>query len=157
MISAVGRNVIENQVELIRLANESSSVHRFFPSEYGTDIEHGPASVNEIPHQKKLKVRAALKGANNLDYTYVVVGPYADGEPGFAFGANRMVKEAGTFDVKNKEAVLIEDGNLKVSYTTMKEYVFHVLSWVSQLTVHLVLESLSSWHSPIPKSVATRR
>jgi len=121
VISAVGRNVIEQQVELVRLANDSSSVHRFFPSEYGTDIEYGPASANEVPHQKKLKVRAALKAADNLDYTYVVVGPYADGEPGLAFGTNRAIKEAGTFDVKNKEAVLIGDGHLKVSYTTMKD------------------------------------
>ncbi|KAJ9602830.1 hypothetical protein H2200_012610 [Cladophialophora chaetospira] len=121
VISAVGRNVIEQQIELVRLADESSSVHRFFPSEYGTDIEYRPASVNEVPHQKKLKVRAALKAADNLDHTYVVVGPYADGEPGLAFGANRAIPAAGTYDVKNKEAVLIEDGNLKVSYTTMKD------------------------------------
>ncbi len=60
-----------------------------------------------------------MKDLDNLDYTYVVVGPYADGEPGLAFGANRAAKEIGTFDVKNKEAVLIGDGNLKVSYTTM--------------------------------------
>ena len=66
-------------------------------------------------------MRAALKEADNLDHTYVVVGPYADGEPGLYFGANRMVKEAGTFDVENKEAVLIGDGNLKISFTTMKE------------------------------------
>src|ERR1700744_5018560 len=127
VISAVGRNVIEHQVELVRLADESPSVRRFFPSEYGTDIEHGPASANEKPHQKKLKVRAALRAAKNLDHTYVVVGPYADGEPGLYFGANQAFKEAGTFDVKNKEAVLIGDGNLKISFTTMKEYVLFVL------------------------------
>ncbi|KIW64386.1 hypothetical protein PV04_09323 [Phialophora macrospora] len=121
VISAVGRNVIEHQVELIRLANESPSVHRFFPSEYGTDIEYGPASANEKPHQKKLKVRAALRAADNLEYTCVVVGPYADGEPGLYFGANKSVKEAGTFDVKNKEAVLIGDGDFKISFTTMKD------------------------------------
>jgi saccharopine dehydrogenase-like NADP-dependent oxidoreductase len=121
VISAVGRNVIEHQVELVRLANESPSVRRFFPSEYGTDIEYGPASANEKPHQKKLKVRAALRAADKLEYTCVVVGPYADGEPGLYFGANKSVKDAGTFDVKNKEAVLIGDGNFKISFTTMKE------------------------------------
>ncbi|KIY03870.1 uncharacterized protein Z520_00561 [Fonsecaea multimorphosa CBS 102226] len=121
VISAVGRNVIEHQVELARLANESPSVHRFFPSEYGTDVEYGPASAHEKPHQKKLQVRAALQACDSLDYTYVVVGPYADGEPGLYFGANPVVKEAGTFDVKNKEAVLLGDGNIKISFTTMKD------------------------------------
>lgn len=121
MVSAVGRNVIEHQTELVRLANTSPSVRRFFPSEYGTDIAHNPTSVNEKPHQKKLAVRAALQACDNLDYTYVVVGPYADGEPGLYFGASPGFGHAGTFDVKKKEAVLLGDGNLKISFTTMKE------------------------------------
>lgn len=121
MISCVGRNVIEHQVELIRLANESPSIHRFFPSEYGTDIEYGPASASEKPHQKKLKVRAAIRSCDHLDHTFVVTGPYADGDAGLYFGANTVAKQAGTFDVKNKEAVLMGDGNLKISFTTMHE------------------------------------
>ena len=113
--------MIEHQVELVRLANESPSVHRFFPSEYGTDIAHGPASEHEKPHQKKLKVRAALQAADDLDHTYVVVGPYADGMPGLYLGPSRTIKEAGNFDVLEKEAVLIGDGNSPISFTTMKE------------------------------------
>lgn len=113
--------MIEHQAELIRLANESPTVQRFFPSEYGTDIEYGPASVNEKPHQKKLKVREAIRSCDNLDHTYVVTGPYADGEPGLYFSANSIAKEAGSFDVQNKEAVLLGDGNLKISFTTMHE------------------------------------
>lgn len=121
VISTVGRNVIEHQAELIRLANESSSVHRFFPSEYGTDIEYGPASVDEKPHQKKLKVRAVIRSCDNLDHTFLVTGPYANGEPGLYFSANSIAKEGGSFDVKNKEAVLLGDGNLKISFTTMHD------------------------------------
>jgi hypothetical protein len=88
---------------------------------YGTDIEHGPSSANEKPHQKKLKVRAAIRACKNLDYTYVVVGPYADGEAGLYFGPNRAIPEAGGFDANKREAVLLGDGNLKISFTTMKE------------------------------------
>ncbi|KIV93763.1 hypothetical protein PV10_04954 [Exophiala mesophila] len=120
VISAVGRNAIESQIEMVRIADESPSVRRFFPSEYGTDIEHGPGSAVEKPHQKKLQVRAAIRGCKNLEHTYVVSGPYADGEPGLYFGASPF-KEAGNFDVKNKEATLIEDGQLKISFTTMKD------------------------------------
>ncbi|EXJ94495.1 hypothetical protein A1O1_02891 [Capronia coronata CBS 617.96] len=121
VISAVGRNAIEHQIELVRLANESSSVHRFFPSEYGTDIEYGPSSAHEIPHQKKLKVRAALRSTDRLDHTFVVTGPYADGDSGLYFSANASAKQTGSFDVKNKEAVLLGDGNLKISFTTMHD------------------------------------
>ncbi|OAG44862.1 hypothetical protein AYO21_00824 [Fonsecaea monophora] len=121
VVSCLGRNVLECQLQLVKLANDSPSVHRFFPSEYGTDIEYGPSSAHEKPHQLKLRVRKALQACDNLDYTYVVVGPYADGEPGLYFSANPITKEAGTFDVKNKEAVLLGDGNLKISFTTMKD------------------------------------
>lgn len=118
----MGRNAIETQVEWIRLADLSPSVHRFFPSEYGTDIEYGPKSVDEKPHQKKLKVRAAIRACQNLDYTFLVTGPYADGDAGLYFGPNTVAKQGGNFDVKNKEATLIGDGKLNVSFTTMKEY-----------------------------------
>jgi hypothetical protein len=118
VISAVGRNVIEQQVELIRLANLSPSVHRFFPSEYGTDIEYGPSSAHEKPHQKKLKVRAAIRNCDNLDHTFVVTGPYSDLYLGTGSPAT---KQAGSFDVKNKEAVVLGDGTQKISFTTMRE------------------------------------
>lgn len=117
VISAVGRNVIGHQVELVKLADQSTSVKRLFPSEYGTDIEYGPQSATEKPHQLKLKVRAALRECKNLDHTYVVTGPYAE----FFLAHNANFTEAGTFDVKNKTAKLIGDENVKISFTTMRE------------------------------------
>lgn len=116
----MGRGAIETQIDLIRLADLHPSVRRFFPSEYGTDVEYESSSVNEKPHQLKLKVRAAIR-TSKLDYTFVVTGPYADGDRGLYFSANNMAKQAGNFDAKNKEATLVGDGNLKISFTTMKE------------------------------------
>ncbi|OQU98972.1 hypothetical protein CLAIMM_04680 [Cladophialophora immunda] len=121
VISAVGRNMIEHQIELIRIADKTPNIHRFFPSEYGTDIEYSPRSASEKPHQKKLRVRAALRSCKNLDYTFLVTGPYANGEPGLYFSANYGAKHAGSFDVKAKTAFLIGDGNLKISFTTMND------------------------------------
>jgi hypothetical protein len=92
-------------------------VKRFFPSEYGTDIEYGPQSINEIPHQQKLKVRAALKEISGLDYTYVVTGPFAYGY----LGASKGSPEIGSFDVAAKTAVLLGDGNGEISLTTEPE------------------------------------
>lgn len=122
IVSCVGRPVIHTQVLLIKLADEHPDVKRFFPSEYGTDIEYGPASVNEKPHQQKLKVRAALKDVKNLEYTYVVTGPYGDADRGLFLSARPPETEAGgTFDVKRKRAVLLGDGNGKISLTTMRD------------------------------------
>lgn len=118
VISAVGRNVLETQIDLIRLAEESSSVKWFFPSEYGTDIEYGPQSVNEKPHQLKLKVRKYIKeNVKSLKYTYVVTGPYVD----MYFTLSQNAPEAGGFDVANKKAIMIDDGEGKIGFTTMPD------------------------------------
>jgi nucleoside-diphosphate-sugar epimerase len=61
VISAAGRNVIADQINWIKLAVQAPTVKRFFPSEYGTDVDYGPESVNEVPHQQKLKVRTGLR------------------------------------------------------------------------------------------------
>ncbi len=115
VVSCVGRGAIETQISLIKWASETS-VTRFFPSEYGTDIEYGPSSAKEKPHQLKLKVRAFMKTVQNLEYTYLVTGPYSD-----LFFGKAMKPEAGTFDVKAKKATLLGDGKGKVSFTAMAE------------------------------------
>ena len=118
VISAVGRDVLETQIQLIRLAEESSSVKWFFPSEYGTDIEYGPKSANEKPHQLKLKVRKYIReNVKHLKYTYLVTGPYVD----MFFTLSPGAHEAGGFDIANKKAILIDDGVGKIGFTTMPE------------------------------------
>ncbi|KAL3457518.1 hypothetical protein BJX64DRAFT_293008, partial [Aspergillus heterothallicus] len=112
IVSALGRGVIAAQIDLLQWADESPQIKRFLPSEYGTDIEYGPASATEKPHQQKLKVRAALKGVKNLEYAYVVTGPYADAP--FFLGANKHPR-GGAFDVKAKKAVLLGDGKGRIS------------------------------------------
>ena len=119
IVSALGRNVIQHQIDLIRLAEQTPNVKRFYPSEYGTDIEYGPQSPVEPPHQLKLKVRKYIKeNVKRLEYTYLVTGPYAELYIGKASG--EQIK-AGGFDVKNSKAVLLGTGDEKVSFTTMPE------------------------------------
>lgn len=118
VVSAVGRNVIDQQIELIKLAEESASVQWFFPSEYGTDIEYGPESVNEKPHQLKLKVRKYIReNVKRLKYTYVVTGPYVD----MFFTLKEQAPEAGGFDIKSKKAVFVDGGEGRIGFTTMPE------------------------------------
>ncbi|KAJ5625627.1 hypothetical protein N7510_001936 [Penicillium lagena] len=121
VISALGRTALALQIPLIKLAAASSSVKWFLPSEYGTDIAYGPASVNEKPHQQKLKVRALLEkeiSRADLEYTYVVTGPFADMYLHLLPG----LEEAGGWDVKAKKAVLLgEKGEDKISLTTMTD------------------------------------
>ncbi|KAI1641120.1 isoflavone reductase family protein [Biscogniauxia mediterranea] len=118
VVSAVGRNAIEKQIDLIRLAESSSTITRFIPSEYGTDIEYNASSATEKPHQKKLQVRAYIKSSvSKLRYTYLVTGPFAD----LYVGRTRHESQAGTFDVVNMKATLLGDGDGKISLTTMAD------------------------------------
>lgn len=117
VVSALGRNTIAEQISLIKLAEDSGTIKKFLPSEYGTDIEYFPQSATEKPHQLKLKVRAYIKNeVKKLEYTYVVTGPYADLYIGKTPSANM-----GTFDADAKKASLLGDGNGRVSLTTMED------------------------------------
>lgn len=100
----------------MKLASQTPSITRFFPSEYGTDIEYSPESATEKPHQAKLKVRAALREVKDLDHTFVVTGPYAE-----AVLRPTNTPGAGSFDVKGKKAVITADGKGKISLTTKDE------------------------------------
>lgn len=121
VISALGRAALAQQIPLIRLAASSPSVKWFFPSEYGTDIAYSPASADEKPHQQKLKVRAVLEKEiprDDLEYSYVVTGPFAEMYLHFTPG----LEEVGGWDVKARKAVLLGDkGTERVSLTAMKE------------------------------------
>lgn len=122
VVSCVGRGAIDMQVQLVRLADNHKNVRRFYPSEFGADVEYGPESKDEKPHQAKLKVRAALRAAKGLEHTFMVVGPYADGHPGFPLGATpKGLDESTTFDVANKRAIVLGDGDGKVSYTSKRD------------------------------------
>ncbi|KAF2105966.1 hypothetical protein BDV96DRAFT_607755 [Lophiotrema nucula] len=116
VISALGRNVILTQIPLLDIAEAAPSIHTFYPSEYGTDIEYGPESPNEPPHQLKLKVRKHIReNIKKLNITYLVTGPYSD----LYIGKLAIAPQAGTFDVKEKNAVLCGTGDDPVSFTTM--------------------------------------
>ncbi|KAL4986701.1 hypothetical protein BDW68DRAFT_162626 [Aspergillus falconensis] len=128
VVSALGRGVIAHQVQLVQWADESPHIKRFLPSEYGTDIEYSPASAHEKPHQQKLKVRAATRGTRNLEYAFVVTGPYADVP--FYLGATKNPR-GGSFDVKNKKAVLLGDGKGRISLVACADvgkFVVHTLT-----------------------------
>jgi len=115
VVSALGRNTIADQIPLIELAEKTETIKKFFPSEFGTDIEYGPQSKDEKPHQQKLKVRKYIREhVKRLEYSFIVTGPFADG----FIGAPRGESRAGGFDVKAKKAILLGTGEEKVSLTT---------------------------------------
>ncbi|PLB46262.1 NAD(P)-binding protein [Aspergillus steynii IBT 23096] len=147
VISALGRDAIAAQIPLLQIASDTPHIRRFLPSEYGTDIEYGPASKDEKPHQQKLKVRAALHAVrDSLEYAYVVTGPYADFP--FYLGPSKSAPRAGSFDVGLKKAVLLGDGEGRVSLSgcaDVGKFVVHTLThWDAARNRALKLNSFTT-------------
>lgn len=118
VVSCLGRNALADQIELLKLAEESPSVRWFFPSEYGTDIEYDASSRDEKPHQSKLKVRAFIRdNLKRVQCTYLVTGPYIDMFLNLVPG----VEELGGYDTRSKRAVVVGSGNDPVGFTSMPD------------------------------------
>ncbi|KAI0479997.1 hypothetical protein F4859DRAFT_456161 [Xylaria cf. heliscus] len=118
VVSCVGRNVLAQQIELLRLAEESASVKWFFPSEYGTDVEYDASSKDEKTHQIKLKVRGFIRdNLKRVQATSLVTGPYIDMYLPFIPGAEAV----GGYDVQAKRAVVVGSGNDPVGFTSMPD------------------------------------
>ncbi|TID18548.1 putative GTP-binding protein [Venturia nashicola] len=118
IICAFGRAVIASQIPLLALAEQTPNIKRFFPSEYGTDIEYGPQSPKEKPHQQKLKVRKYIReNVKRVEVTYLVTGPYVDGY----IGKPRADVRMGGFDVEKRKAYLLGSGKERVAFTTMAD------------------------------------
>lgn len=118
VVSAVGRDGLLAQIDLLRLAEASDSVKWFFPSEYGTDIEYDASSAAEKPHQNKLQVRKFIReNIKGLKITYVVTGPYID----MFFRLVPGAEAPGGFDPESKKAVVVGSGDGKVGFTSMPD------------------------------------
>ena len=116
----MGRNVIQAQIPLLSLAEQKApQIKRFFPSEYGTDIEYNTTtSPHEKPHQQKLKVRRWIReNLKRVEYTYLVTGPYAD----MYLWPSRGDARAGSWDFKGLKATLLGTGEERISLTTMRD------------------------------------
>ena len=117
VVSCLGRGVLTKQIDLVRLAENLGTVKWFFPSEYGTDVEYGPRSREEKPHQDKLALRQFIReNVKNMNITYLVTGPYFD-----MWVKRGPVGGIGFFDDGKKEANVIGDGEGRVGFCTMAE------------------------------------
>eukprot|EP00253_Pinus_taeda_P008643 PITA_08643 len=109
VISTVGSLQIESQVNIIKAIKEVGTVKRFFPSEFGNDVDNVHAvepakSVFEV----KAKVRRAIE-AEGIPYTYVSSNCFA----GYFL---RSLAQAGLTAPPRDKVVILGDGNARVVY-----------------------------------------
>lgn len=83
------------------------------------DVEYGPKSPHEKPHQQKLAVRRFIREqVKQLQATYVVVGPYFESWVGQPEG---LSAKCPGYDTTTKTALLVGDGEGRVGFTTMPD------------------------------------
>ncbi|KAK8939366.1 hypothetical protein KSP40_PGU009783 [Platanthera guangdongensis] len=71
VISAVGQGQIADQTKIIAAMKEAGNIKRFFPSEFGNDVDRTTAlEPAKLALGTKIHIRRAIE-AENIPYTYV--------------------------------------------------------------------------------------
>ncbi|XP_062181868.1 phenylcoumaran benzylic ether reductase Pyrc5-like [Phragmites australis] len=106
VISALGYAQLPDQTRIISAIKEAGNIKRFFPSEFGNDVDH----VNAVEPAKstfavKARVRRAIE-AEGIPYTYVSSNFFAG-----RFLPN--LAQAGVAGLPTDKVVILGDGNVK--------------------------------------------
>jgi len=109
VISTLGSLQLADQTRLIDAIKEAGNVKRFFPSEFGLDVDHtGIVEPGKSVLSAKVAIRRAVE-ASGIPYTYVVAGFFA----GYALpGIGQALAQGLPAD----KAVVLGDGNAKAVY-----------------------------------------
>ncbi|KAL6627578.1 hypothetical protein ACP70R_031304 [Stipagrostis hirtigluma subsp. patula] len=109
VISTLGSLQIADQTRLIDAIKEAGNVKRFFPSEFGLDVDRtGAVEPAKSIFAGKAAIRRATEAAG-VPYTYVVAGYFA----GYALPAvGQVLSRAPPSD----KAVVLGDGNTKAVF-----------------------------------------
>ncbi|XP_062191246.1 isoflavone reductase homolog IRL-like [Phragmites australis] len=109
VISTLGALQIADQTRLIAAIKEAGNVKRFFPSEFGLDVDRtGAVEPAKSIFAGKAAVRRAVEVAG-VPYTYVVTGYFA----GYGLPTiGQVLSPAPPAD----KAIILADGNAKVAF-----------------------------------------
>ncbi|KAK8642424.1 hypothetical protein V6N13_011767 [Hibiscus sabdariffa] len=109
VISAVGHMQLGDQVKIIAAIKEAGNVKRFFPSEFGTDVDrHHAVEPAKSAFAVKAQIRRTIE-AEGIPYTYVAANCFA----GY-FLPN--LSQAGATSAPRDKAVILGDGNAKAVF-----------------------------------------
>nr|ACU24568.1 unknown [Glycine max] len=111
VICSFGRLLIEDQVKIVAAIKEAGNVKRFFPSEFGLDVDRHDATepVREV-FEEKAKIRRVIE-AEGIPYTYLCCHAFT----------GYFLRNLAQIDitVPPRDKVFIQgDGNVKGAYIT---------------------------------------
>ncbi|XP_027360650.1 isoflavone reductase-like [Abrus precatorius] len=111
VICAAGRLLIEDQVKIIAAIKEAGNVKRFFPSEFGLDVDRHDSvyPVREV-FEDKAKIRRIIE-AEGIPYTYLCCHAFT------GYFLRNLAQLDATVPPRDKVFIL-GDGNVKGAYVT---------------------------------------
>ncbi|XP_044490928.1 phenylcoumaran benzylic ether reductase POP1-like isoform X1 [Mangifera indica] len=109
VISTLSRPQLVDQVNIIAAIKEAGNVKRFFPSEFGNDVDRvHPVEPAKTAFATKAKIRRLVE-AEGIPYTYVSCNGFAD-----AYLSN--FSQPGATGPPMDKVFILGDGNPKVIY-----------------------------------------
>ncbi|XP_061342301.1 isoflavone reductase [Gastrolobium bilobum] len=111
VICAAGRLLIDDQVKIIEAIKEAGNVKRFFPSEFGLDVDRHDAvePVRQV-FEDKARIRRLIEAAG-VPYTYLCCHAFT------GYFLRNLAQVDATVPPRDKVAIL-GDGNVKGAYVT---------------------------------------
>ncbi|XP_062098108.1 phenylcoumaran benzylic ether reductase Betv6 [Humulus lupulus] len=109
VISTVGHMQLGDQVKIIAAIKEAGNVKRFFPSEFGTDVDRNHAvEPAKSAFAVKSQIRRAVE-AEGIPYTYVACNCFA------GYFLPTLVQPGATAPPRDK-VIILGDGNPKAVF-----------------------------------------
>ncbi|XP_030484506.2 eugenol synthase 2 [Cannabis sativa] len=109
VISTVGHMQVADQVKIIAAIKEAGNIKRFFPSEFGTDVDRNNAvEPAKSAFEMKVQIRRAVE-AEGIPYTYVASNCFA------GYFLPTLIQPGATSPPRDK-VIILGDGNPKAVF-----------------------------------------
>ncbi|XP_075496545.1 isoflavone reductase-like protein [Primulina tabacum] len=109
VISTVGNFQLADQVKIIAAIKEAGNVKRFFPSEFGNDVDRARAvEPAKSAFEGKAQIRRAIE-AEGIPYTYVASNFFA------GYSLPTLIQLGATAPPRDK-VIILGDGNAKAVF-----------------------------------------
>lgn len=159
VISSVGFGQLDDQEKIIAAIKEAGNVKRFFPSEFGNDVDHvhGVGLAKAI-FDKKANIRRAIEAAG-VPYTYIASNYFQ------SFFLSSLFQPGLTSPPRDK-VVILGDGNTKAIFNKEDDIATYTIKAVDDprtLNKSLILrpagniytfnDLVSLWEKKIGKSL----
>ncbi|TXG64563.1 hypothetical protein EZV62_011557 [Acer yangbiense] len=128
VISTIARHQLADQDKIISAIKEAGNIKRFFPSEFGTDVDRGHAvEPAKTAFARKAKIRRAVE-AEGIPYTYVSSNLLAG-----IYLADLSQVGAMAAAPPTDKVVILGDGNPKAIYVKEEDIATYTIKAVDDL------------------------